>query len=125
MINLALTVREAMWILSKCESYDSVYDKVVTAVEKAIMNPPNSTNVTVKSVPQDNFISAIRIIRNYTRWGLKDTKDFLDVVRGPWLSTGSYAGGKPNTLTVTFGVDAIAMAEELRRIGCVVRVGDT
>jgi hypothetical protein len=39
MINLALTVREAMWILSKCESYDSVYDKVVTAVEKAIMNP--------------------------------------------------------------------------------------
>jgi hypothetical protein len=97
----------------------------VTAVEKAIMNPPNGTNVTVKSVPQDNLISAIRIIRNYTRWGLKDTKDFLDVVRGQWLSTGSYAGGKSNTLTVTFGVDAIAMAEELRRIGCVVRVGDT
>jgi hypothetical protein len=125
MINLALTVREAMWILSKCESYDSVYDKVVTAVEKAIMNPPNGTNVTVKSVPQDNLISAIRIIRNYTRWGLKDTKDFLDVVRGQWLSTGSYADGKSNTLTVTFGRDAISLAEELRGIGCEVRVGDT
>jgi hypothetical protein len=124
MINLALTVREALWILSKCESYDSVYDKVVTAVEKAIMNPPNGTNVTVKSVPQDNFISAIRIIRNYTRWGLKDTKDWMDVVRGSWMDNGSYAGGKPNTLTVTFGRDAIALAEELRGIGCEVRVGD-
>ena len=124
MINLSLTVREALWILSKCEVHDSVYDKVVIAVEKAITNPPNGTHVTVKSVPQDNFISAIRIIRNYTRWGLKDTKDFLDVVRGPWLNTGSYAGGKPNTLTVTFGRDAIALAEELRGIGCEVRVGD-
>lgn len=136
MIKLELTVREALWILSKCEVYDSTYDKIVIAVEKAVMNPPNGTNVTIKSVPQDNFISAIRIIRKYTRWGLKDSKDFLDIVRGPWqnagryedgayISAGSYAGGKPNTLTVTFGRDAIALAEELRGIGCEVRVGDT
>jgi hypothetical protein len=135
MINLALTVREALWVLSKCETYDSTYDKIVSAIEKAITNPPTGTKVTVKSIPQDNFISAIRIIRNYTRWGLKDTKEWLDVVRGTWqgaghyengkyVSTGSYSGGKSNTLTITFGKDAIALAEELRGIGCVVRVGD-
>jgi hypothetical protein len=124
MINLSLTVREALWMLSKCEVYDSAYDKIVNAVEKAIMNPPNGTNVTVKSVPQDNFISAIRIIRNYTRWGLKDTKDWMDVVRGSWMDNGTYSGGKPNTLTVTFGRDALSLAEELRGIGCEVRVGD-
>ena len=135
MINLSLTIREALWVLSKCEVYDSTYDKIVSAIEKAVQNPPLGTKVTVKSVPQDNFVSAIRIIRQYTSWGLKDTKDWLDVVRGPWqsngryengayVSAGSYAGGKPNTLVVPYGRDAIALAAELREIGCEVRVGE-
>jgi hypothetical protein len=124
MINVQMTVREIAWLIAQCGGYQcELYGRAVEALVGACEK--TGTNVTVKSVPQDNFISAIRIIRNYTRWGLKDTKDFLDVVRGPWLSTGSYAGGRPNTLTVTFGRDAIALAEELRGIGCVVRVGDT
>jgi hypothetical protein len=124
MINVQMTVREIAWLIAQCGDYQcELYGRAVEALVGACEK--TGTNVTVKSVPQDNFISAIRIIRNYTRWGLKDTKDFLDVVRGPWLSTGSYAGGRPNTLTVTFGRDAIALAEELRGIGCVVRVGDT
>ena len=124
MINVQMTVREIAWLIAQCGGYQcELYGRAVEALVGACEK--TGTNVTVKSVPQDNFVSAIRIIRNYTRWGLKDTKDFLDVVRGPWLSTGSYAGGRPNTLTVTFGRDAIALAEELRGIGCVVRVGDT
>jgi hypothetical protein len=124
MINVQMTVREIAWLIAQCGDYQcELYGRAVEALVGACEK--TGTNVTVKSVPQDNFVSAIRIIRNYTRWGLKDTKDFLDVVRGPWLSTGSYAGGRPNTLTVTFGRDAIALAEELRGIGCVVRVGDT
>ena len=124
MINVQMTVREIAWLIAQCGDYQcELYGRAVEALVGACEK--TGTNVTVKSVPQDNFVSAIRIIRNYTRWGLKDTKDFLDVVRGPWLSTGSYAGGRPNTLTVTFGRDAIALAEELRGIGCLVRVGDT
>jgi hypothetical protein len=135
MINLSLTIREALWIISKCDVYDSTYEKIVSAIEKAVQNPPLGTNVTVKSIPQDNFISAIRIIRRYTNWGLKDTKDWLDVVRGSWqsnghwedgvyVSAGTYSGGKPNTLTIPYGRDAITLAAELREIDCEVRVGE-
>ena len=134
MINVQMTVREIAWLIAQCGDYQcELYGRAVEALVGACEK--TGTNVTVKSVPQDNFISAIRIIRNYTRWGLKDTKDWMDVVRGSWqsaghyengtyVSTGSYSGGRPNTLTVTFGRDAIALAEELRGIGCVVRVGD-
>lgn len=135
MINVKMTVREIAWLITQCgDSNCDLWGRAVEALVGACDR--TGTNVTVKSVPQDNFISAIRIIRNYTRWGLKDTKDWLDVVRGPWRSeeryengkyvhSGSYAGGRPNTLTVTFGRDAIALAEELRSIGCEVRVGDS
>jgi hypothetical protein len=35
MINISLTVREALWILSKIESYDTIYDKITLAFESA------------------------------------------------------------------------------------------
>jgi hypothetical protein len=135
MINLALTVREALWILAKCEDYTTIYDKIAKSIEDAVQNAPKGTNVTIKSIPVDNFIDTIKIVRKYTSWGLKTTKDWCDVIRGQYqsggywegdnyIANGSYAGGVPNTLTLTFGRDAISMADELRKVGCVVRGGD-
>jgi len=137
MINVQMTVREIAWLIANCGDYQcELFGRDVSALEAACPNTEAGTNLTIKDVPADSFIPVIKIIRNYTRWGLKDTKDWLDVVRGKWVSNGywdngayvsdgQYAGGKPNTLTVRFGAEAIAMAADLRSLGCTVRVGDT
>jgi len=137
MINIQMTVREIAWLISQCGDYQcELFGRAVAALEAAYpANQEVGTKVTINHVPTDKFIPVIKIIRNYTRWGLKDTKDWLDVVRGEWVSTGyydngayvssgQYANGKPNTLTVRFGAEAIAMAADLRSLGCTVRVGD-
>jgi hypothetical protein len=136
MINIQMTVREIAWLISQCGDYQcELYGRAVSALEAAYPGKEVGTNVTILCVPQDSFIPVIKIIRKYTKWGLKDTKDWLDVVRGQWVSNGywdngayvsdgQYAGGKPNTLSILRGEDAIEMAMELRQAYCTVRVGN-
>ena len=121
MINVEMTVREAINLVSNGCSL-VMYERIVQALEakcgelKAIM--------TVRYVPRDSFIPCIKIIRNHLGWGLKDTKDFLDVVRGGWDSfENDYVDGKPNSLT-NDGDVIIKIASELRSQGCTVDVKD-
>ena len=137
MINIQMTVREIAWLISQCGDYQcELYGRAVSALEAAYPDKDIGTKVTILSLPQESFISVIKIIRKYTRWGLKETKDWLDVVRGTWvsggyynsdgyyISDGGYTGGKPNTMNILRGENAITMAMELRQVGCTVRVGD-
>jgi|688.fasta_scaffold09120_5 hypothetical protein len=137
MINVQMTVREIAWLISQCGDFQcELWGRAVSALEAAYPDKEVGTKVTILYVPQDSFIPVIKVIRNYTRGSLKETKEWLDVVRGQWQSTGywdngayisagQYSNGKPNTLTVRFGAEAIAMAADLRSLGCTVRVGDT
>jgi ribosomal protein L7/L12 len=122
MINVEMTVREALNLVSNGVHMD-MYERIVQALEakcgelKAIM--------TVRYVPRDSFIPCIKIIRNHLGWGLKDTKDFLDIVRGGWSSDeNDYVDGKPNSLTNDSDV-IIKIASELRSQGCTVDVKDS
>ena len=120
MINVEMTVREAIALAINCNA--DMYERIVQALEakcgelKAVM--------TVRYVPRDNFIPCIKIIRSHLGWGLKDTKDFLDVVRGGWSSIeNDYVDGQPNSLTNDSDV-IIKIASELRSQGCTVDVKD-
>jgi hypothetical protein len=84
MINISLTVREAMWILSKIESYDTIYDKIALAFEDALKVNRNKTVTITGGMTLDNRIYCIKAIRTHTGWGLKEAKDWSDVLVGGW-----------------------------------------
>jgi hypothetical protein len=84
MINISLTVREAVWILSKIESYDTIYDKITLAFEDALKVNRNKTVTITGGMNLDNRIHCIKAIRLQTGWGLKESKDWTDVLVGGW-----------------------------------------
>ena len=88
MINVKLTVREATWILSKIESYDTIYDKIVTGIEDAIGVNRSKTVTITGGMTLDNRIPCIKAIRLNTGWGLKESKDWTDVLVGTWDDAG-------------------------------------
>lgn len=121
MINVEMTVREAVALAIHTNA--EMYERIIHALEakcgelKAVM--------TVRHVPRDNFINCIKVIRSHLGWGLRETKDFLDVVRGGWDSDlCDYVDGKPNSMTNDSDV-IIKIASELRSQGCTVEIKDT
>ena len=84
MISVSLTVREALWILSKIESYDTIYDKISIAFEDALKVNRNKTVTITGGMTLDNRIYCIKAIRTHTGWGLKEAKDWSDVLVGGW-----------------------------------------
>ena len=119
MITVEMTVREAMNLVSNGLHLD-MYERIVQALEakcgelKSVM--------TLRYVPRDSFIPCIKIIRSHLGWGLKDAKDWLDVVRGGWNSDeNDYIDGKSNCLTKDSDI-IVKMASELRSQGCTVEI---
>jgi ribosomal protein L7/L12 len=118
MISIEMTVREAMGLAINANN--EMYERIVQALE-AKCGELRSV-MTLRSVPRDNFIPCIKILRSHLGWGLKDAKDWLDVVRGRWSSYDSaYVDGVSNTLAHQSDV-IVKIASELRAQGCVVEV---
>ena len=120
MINLELTVREALWILSKCEVYDSTYDKIVSAFETATgMNQRRQVTIT-NGMTLDNRIPCIKAIRMHSGWGLKESKDWTDVLVGGWKYDKYYPAepGTKNTITLKTPEAAENLLRDLTTLGC-------
>jgi len=119
MINVSLTVREALWIISKIESYDTIYDKIVSGFEDAL-KIDNRCNVTITSgMSTDNRIPCIKAIRAATGMGLKDAKDWTDVIVGQYDDSGRWLkGGWKNTLKMRDNEAAENLLRELTELGC-------
>jgi len=120
MINISLTVREAMWILSKIESYDTIYDKVCIAFEDALKVNRNKTVTITGGMTLDNRIYCIKAIRNHTGWGLKEAKDWSDVLVGGWKYD-TFVPATPGTKnSVTLGTPEAAenLLRDLVDKGC-------
>lgn len=114
MISVEMTVREAVALA--INSNADMYERIVQALEakcgdyKAIM--------TIRSVPKDNFIPCVKILRSHLGWQLRETKDFLDVVRGGWNSVmNDYVDGQPNSITDDSDI-IVKLSSELRSQGC-------
>lgn len=123
MISVHLTIREAVELV-KNSTNESVFDRVVEALEAACGRL--KANLTVKTMDADKMIPCIKAYRLMTNTGLKEAKDFFDVVRGRYYSSSyatdySYRDGTANTVTLDYHV-AHRLADQLRALGCEVLV---
>jgi len=82
MINLQLTVREAMNLANNCHL--DIYEKIVTAFEVALGVNQRRTVTITGGMTLDNRIYCIKAIRTHTGWGLKEAKDWSDALVGGW-----------------------------------------
>jgi len=85
MINLKLSVREAMDLAANCNhSRPDIFERIVTALEVALgVNQRRIVTIT-GGMSTDNRIPCIKAIRLHTGWGLKESKDWTDVLVGGW-----------------------------------------
>ncbi|NBR24288.1 MAG: hypothetical protein EBU08_11065 [Micrococcales bacterium] len=119
MINVKLTVREATWILSKIESYDTIYDKIVTGIEDAIGVNRSKTVTITGGMTLDNRIPCIKAIRLNTGWGLKESKDWTDVLVGTWDDAGRrLKGASRHSMTLKTPEAAENLLRDLVGLGC-------
>jgi len=120
MINISLTVREAMWILSKIESYDTIYDKIALAFEDALKVNRNKTVTITGGMTLDNRIYCIKAIRTHTGWGLKEAKDWSDVLVGGWKYDTFVPAtpGTKNSITLSTPEAAENLLRDLVDKGC-------
>jgi hypothetical protein len=82
MINLQLSVREAMNLATNCNL--EIYERIVTAFEVALgVNQLRVVTIT-GGMNLDNRIPCIKAIRLHTGWGLKEAKEWTDFLVGGW-----------------------------------------
>jgi hypothetical protein len=117
MIKLELTVREAMNLASNC-SLD-LHDKIVTAFEVALgVNQRRRVTIT-GGMSTDNRIMCIKSIREHTGWGLKESKDWTDVIVGRYDPYGVWInGGDKNTVLLKTPQAAEQLLRDLVGRGC-------
>ena len=84
MINLQLTVREALSLATDSSLSGDMYDKIVTAFEVALGVNQRCTVTITGGMTLDNRIPCIKAIRLNSGWGLKEAKDWTDVLVGGW-----------------------------------------
>jgi len=82
MINLQLSVREAMNLATNCNH--DIYERIVNAFEIALgVNQLKLVTIT-GGMNLDNRIPCIKAIRLHTGWGLKESKEWTDYLCGGW-----------------------------------------
>jgi len=136
-VNLSLSLTSALSLLRNTSISDTIRDEIQRAIEIGLsqcdsdVKPTRHMNLTLKSVPVKEKIHCIAAVRNTLLWGLKDSKDFVDVVLGKldlespgiesYDSAGYwspvYKGGTPNTLTERTEL-VKELAKQLSEIGC-------
>lgn len=117
MINLTLTVREAMDLATRCEN--GMYEKIITAFEKAL-GVDNRNCVTITGgMGTHNRIHCIKHIRAVTGMGLRDAKEWTDVIVGQYDDAGRWLnGGDKNTLKLSTNEAAKNLLDLLCKEGC-------
>jgi hypothetical protein len=120
MISVSLTVREALWILSKIESYDTIYDKISIAFEDALKVNRNKIVTITGGMNLDNRIPCIKAIRLHTGWGLKEAKDWTDYLCGGWKYDKWHPApaGTQQSMTLKTPEAAENLLRDLTALGC-------
>ena len=120
MISVSLTVREALWILSKIESYDTIYDKISLAFEDALRVNRNKIVTITGGMTLDNRIHCIKAIRLHAGWALKEAKDWSDVLVGGWKYDTFVPAtpGTKNSITLSTPEAAENLLRDLTALGC-------
>jgi ribosomal protein L7/L12 len=120
MINLQLTVREALTLATDSSLSGDMYNKIVNAFEIALGVNQNRTVTITGGMTLDNRIYCIKAIRNHTGWGLKEAKDWSDYLVGGWKYDKFVpaAAGAKNSLTLSTPEAAENLLRDLVEKGC-------
>lgn len=117
MITLDLSVREAIGIAATPDCSRELYERIVAAIEKRCGD--GSWQVTIKTLAVNDRLNAIKVIRFYTGWGLKEAKDFVDDVMAWNRQPGT---GIPRSIIIRSGDTAHSLVNELEQLGTIVEL---
>lgn len=124
MISVNLTVREAILVASKFDEHGgdegrNIRDNVVKAIEVALgVNQLCSLTIT-GGMNTNNRIACIKAVRAATGLGLKDAKEWTDVIVGHYGSYGQWVEGRhSNTIKLKDPQKAEQLLKDLRHLGC-------
>lgn len=122
MINVALTVAETVSLIRSTDS-DDLVTRLKEALEAACQ--PSSVAVTITGFSQEaGMIPAIKVLRKWFGWSLREAKDFCDEIRGEWINgggtyddPGNWGNGKPKTVKIAGTHDAARFMAEIGAAG--------
>jgi len=122
MINLQLTVREAMYLASNWAYNNDVelYRKIVNSFEIALgVNQLKVVTIT-GGMNLDNRIPCIKAIRLHTGWGLKEAKDWSDGMVGGWKYDKWHPAPAGTKQSITLKTPEVAenLLRDLAALGC-------
>ena len=115
MIAVEMTIREMISLAANPSCSGDLYERLVSAIEKAANE--GNINVTLRSMKPDAMIPCIKALRLATGWGLKESKEFCDTVRGKSDGNGSFWRGAANTVTLKADAGR-ELAKQWKEIGC-------
>ena len=120
MINLQLTVREALSLATDSSLSGDMYDKIVAAFEVALGVNQRCTVTITGGMTLDNRIYCIKAIRLHAGWGLKESKDWSDILVGGWKYDKFVpaAAGAKNSITLKTPEAAENLLRDLVEHGC-------
>ena len=122
MINLQLTVREAMNLAASWAYNNDVelYHKIVNSFELALGVNQNRTVTITAGMTLDNRIPCIKAIRLHTGWGLKEAKEWTDFLVGGWKYDKWYPAPANNKQSITLKTPEAAenLLRDLVGLGC-------
>jgi hypothetical protein len=118
MIKVEMSVRESLNMIANGCSLD-IFEKIVCALELALgVNQRRVVTIT-GGMSTDNRIPCIKAIRQHTGWGLKEAKDWTDVLVGRYGSYDQWVPGKgKNTIILKTPEAAEALLRDLVGLGC-------
>jgi hypothetical protein len=118
MINLQLSVREAMNLATNC--HHDIYERIVTAFEVALGVNQRCTVTITGGMNLDNRIPCIKAIRLHTGWGLKETKEWTDFLVGGWKydQWNPAPAGTKQSITLKTPEAAENLLRDLAGLGC-------
>jgi len=119
MIKIELSVRESLDMIANGCSV-ATFEKIVTAFEAALGENQRCTVTINGGLNRDNRIHCIKAIRLHTGWGLREAKDWTDVIVGTLDANGNWKHGTSdkNTMRLKSPEAATALLRDLVELGC-------
>ena len=119
MIKIELSVREALNMVASSHCSMDLFEKIVTSFETAL-GVNSRCNVTItRGMSTNNRIPCIKAIRLRSGWGLREAKNWTDVLVGRYDERGFWVnGGNSNTITLKTPEAAEVLLRELTNLGC-------
>ncbi len=137
MNTIAISISAALTILRNAATPEWIKEDVQDAVEKLFESTPvavmgDTATLTLNSVcaPDVNKIKCIAAVRNTLGWGLKESKEWVEIVIGKadyskgyyddqnkWIPSVTYSGGRPASLISTKN-NVLELERKLRSLKC-------